>query len=183
MNTSQERFQWEIVTCAMNLRKSPILISVLLEVVVWAPSQTRQEGGSDTPSLHLQALLPLPQSSEPTPLNVFLQAAGEGLYPTPTQSKCSKTSSLETLGTLEALKYRCPFSGPFVSPCKTAQCKRWVCHSRGPLDVTSDFPPRPRPWGSALGFWIPDEAPALAVVTQSRVATQSLADLRGLQAQ
>lgn len=152
MNTSQERFQWEIVNCAMNPRKSPILISVLLEVMVWAPSQTRQEGGSDTPSLHLQALLPLPQSSELTPLNVFLEAASEGLYPTPTQSKCSKASCLEILGTLEALKYRCPFSGPFLSPCKTARRKPWECRSRGPLDLTSAFPLCPRPRGSAFGL-------------------------------
>ena len=44
-------------------------------------------------------------------------------------------------------------------------------------------PDRPHSMQQSIRLWIPDEAPALAVVTQSRVATQSLADFCGLQVQ
>ena len=93
MNTSQERFQWEIVNCAMNPRKSPILISVLLEAMVGTQPNSRRVGLTPPPcTCRLSSPFPSP--------------ASEGLYPTATQS--TKASSLEILGTLEALSTGAP---------------------------------------------------------------------------
>ena len=87
----------------------------------WWSKHSRRVG-PNPPSLHMLTLLPLPSPLPPATLKAFREEVTEGLYSTPTQSKCPKTRSLEILETLEALRYRCPFSGPLVSPCKTVQC-------------------------------------------------------------
>lgn len=95
--------------------------SYLNTVGKWWSKHSRRVG-PNPPSLLKLTLLPLPSPLPPETLKAFQEKVTEGLYPTPTQNTCPKTRSLEIPETLEALRYRCPFSGLLVSPCKTVQC-------------------------------------------------------------